>query len=131
LDAVNFTDGNSEANPTEGMPSDVFYIDSKKEDNKYNMAWELAAACDLQGILLPREQVYANLCGSEYNYSDKTIVSYKCTYRGPRFLTGDSTIGCDHTLNGALGCKAHFPPVDDIQPDLPFGGFPAVGMGRS
>jgi len=124
IDAVNFTNGNPNANFVEEFPQDLYYVDRKVEDNKLTLAFELAAASDLQGVQLPAGQIVANYCPAEYNYAGNVGESLKCTYRG-------ALATCDHSLDGANGCNAHFLNVDGKQVDKPFAGFPGCGLNRA
>ena len=108
IDAENFTNGNPNANFVEEFPQDLYYVDRKVEDNKLTIAWELAAASDLQGVQLPAGQIVANYCNAQYNYLGHVTDSLKCTYRG-------ALATCTHLLDGDNGCAAHFPDVDGKQ----------------
>ena len=120
LDAVNFTNGNPNANATEEFPIDVYYVDRKLEDNKLTIAWELAAASDLQGVQIPRGQIVANYCNALYNYAGHPSGSSKCTYAG-------ALATCTRLLDGTNGCVDHFP----ANAELPFAGFPGCGLRRA
>lgn len=113
LDAVNFTGGNPTADSTAEFAPDVFYVERLVTENKFKMEWELVAALDLSGIMIPKRQIIANTC---------TIA-----YKGPEcgYIGGIST--CDKGLNTANGCSVHF----GATAELPYGGFPAAGLRRS
>lgn len=128
IDAENFTNGNPNANFVEEFPQDLYYIDRKVEDNKLTIAWELAAASDLQGVQLPAGQIVANYCPAEYNYYGHIGDSLKCRYGQD---SSQTLTTCDHSLDGANGCNVHFPDVDGKQVDKPFAGFPGCGLNRA
>lgn len=76
LDAVNFTGGvNPQADPNVSFPDEVWYIDRKSAENGIFIEFELASALDLQGVMLPRRQVVANICPWVYR-------SAECSYAG-------------------------------------------------
>jgi len=128
LDAANFTNGNPNANFVEEFPQDLYYVDRKVEDNKLIIAWELAAASDLQGVQLPAGQIVANYCNAQYNYWGHLTDSGKCRYG---LTSGQTMTKCTHLLDGDFGCVAHFPNVDGKQVDKPFAGFPGCGLNRA
>jgi lambda family phage minor tail protein L len=66
LDAVNFTDGNTSADPTRELSKDEYYIDRKTNESKSVLEFELASPWDLENIKLPRRQIFANLCAWKY-----------------------------------------------------------------
>ena len=117
LDAVNFTDGNSTANPGEYFPDDVFYITRKTVENKVMITWELGSALDLQGVFLPRRQIIANVCPFVYRGEE-------CGYAGGPVARSDDTLTtkasedrCSHKVSG---CKLRFGDNGDLR----FGGMP-------
>lgn len=115
LDAVNFTNGNPSADPEAEFPPDIFYVDRKTSEDKFEIQWELASAMDLEGVQLPRRQIIANVCPWVF---PPTVAHPECPYAG--ILTT-----CDHTLHGPNGCEVHF----GDEAELPFGGFPGAGLG--
>jgi lambda family phage minor tail protein L len=110
LDAVNFTAGNSTADPTAELPADIYYVERKVNENKLSIEWELAAAIDLSGVMLPGRQILANLCPWKFKGAE-------CGYTG-----GQAT--CNKTLQR---CEA----IWGEGVVLPYGGFPAAGLRRS
>lgn len=110
LDAVNFTGGNTTADPTAELPQDIYYVERKVSENKLQIEWELAAAVDLQGVQLPGRQIIANLC-------PWTFKGTECGYTG-------GTTTCSKTLQA---CET----IWGAGAVLPFGGFPSAGLRRS
>jgi lambda family phage minor tail protein L len=109
LDAVNFIAGNPNADPTAEIPPDIYYVERKTSENKLAIEWELAAALDLSGVMLPGRQIIANMCLWVFKGTE-------CGYAG-------AEVSCTKTLQS---CEALWPNVP-----IPFGGFPAAGLRRS
>lgn len=124
LDAVNFANGNKDADPNIHFPDDIWYIDKKETENKLGIQWELASAFDLQGVKLPRRQVIQNYCQWVYRGPE-------CGYTGPYFdindeiCTSKAADVCAKRLNS---CKVRFQLIynEEGHPVLPFGGFPGA-----
>lgn len=75
LNASNFLSGiNPTADPNAKFPDDVFNIDRISEEVPGQITFELAPAWDVEGVLLPRRQIIANICPWEYKQDP-------CTWR--------------------------------------------------
>lgn len=96
--------GNATADPTAAFADDVFYVERKSEENNLQLEFELSAACDLQGLLLPRRIVQATCC----MHNDAAVCPY--------------SVGgvCPKTL---AACQSRYGSID-----LPFGGFPGSNL---
>lgn len=124
LDAVNFPLGvNPEADPNQIIDREVWAIDRKSSENKIFIEFELSAAWDVQGVLLPRRQIIQNMCPWKYRSSE-------CTYSGGAVAdkldqptTDISKDSCGKRLSS---CRLRF-GNNNV---LPFGGFPAAGLIR-
>lgn len=122
LDAKNFPNGNSQADPNQQFPDDLWFIDRKTSETRYVIEWELASAYDLQGVKLPRRQIIQNSC--QWHYRDGN-----CGYTGSFFdKANQSTLDvtkdcCPKTLTG---CKVRWESVGSWNKVLPFGGFPGA-----
>jgi len=124
LDAVNFPGGvNPSADPNCGFPDEVWFVDRKSTENGLYLEFELAAAFDVAGVLLPRRQCIQNVCTWRYR-------SAECGYAGGPVAdkndvaTGDSAKdACGKRLGS---CKLRFGAFGE----LPYGGFPGVGLIR-
>ncbi|EOY9307039.1 phage minor tail protein L, partial [Acinetobacter baumannii] len=66
LDEVNFPNGNPEADPTQHLPDQIWFIDRKVNESRVSIEWELASAFDFQGVQLPFGQVTKNACRWQY-----------------------------------------------------------------
>ena len=122
LDAVNYENGNPDADPTQALTDEIWYVDRKSVENSTTIEFELSSALDLAGVALPRRQMIQNTCVWLYRDSD-------CNYTGGAVAdemntpTADpSKDKCSKTLQG---CKMRF---GDGR--LSFGGFPSIGLIR-
>lgn len=66
LNASNFVAGNASADPQAKFPDDIFVIDRMSESIPGQMTFDLAPAWDVEGVMLPRRQVIANICPWTY-----------------------------------------------------------------
>jgi len=120
LDAVNFSGGvNATADPTAEFPLDIYFIERKVAENRLMVEFELAAASDVEGILLPRRQVIANVCPWVYRSSE-------CSYAGGAVAKADDTatavLAEDVCGKRVASCKLRF----GANSPLPYGGFPGA-----
>jgi lambda family phage minor tail protein L len=124
LDAVNFTGGvNPTADPSSYLPDEVFYIVQKTREDNQVVEFELGSPLELQGIMIPRRQIVANVCTWRYRGDG-------CGYSGGAVATDNdvptSDINNDRCSKKLTGCKLRF----GANAVLPFGGFPAAGLIR-
>lgn len=121
LDAVNFPDGNPEADPNQFLPDDIWYVDRKSHEDRDFLEFELVTAMDLRGIKLPRRQILTT-CTRVYR-------GVECGYTGgpvaDEHNVPTSDITKDQCSKLRTGCKLRFG-----NGPLPFGGFPGAGMMR-
>jgi lambda family phage minor tail protein L len=122
LDAVNFPGGvNPNANPAVELPREIWRIDRRSAETRDQVAFEMAAPWDVNGVKLPRRIVVQNACAWGYRSSE-------CGYTGGAVATA-SDVGTSDPLLDACGkrissCKLRF----GTNAELPFGGFPSVGQ---
>jgi len=122
LDAVNFPGSvNPTADPTAEFARDIYFIDRKSAETRDYVEFELAAALDLAGVMLPRRQIVQNYCPWKYRSSE-------CGYTGTAYFdTNDTAVGslaldvCGKRLSS---CRARFGQYAE----LPYGGFPVAGL---
>lgn len=124
LDAVNFPGGvNSYADPTAAFPDDIFQIDRKSSENREVVEFELAAAFDVAGVMLPRRQIIQNVCTWKYRGGE-------CGYTGTNYFDANDapvgSAGLDVCGKRLTSCEARF----GATAELPFGSFPAAGLTR-
>lgn len=123
IDAVNFAEGNPSADPNVGFPDEIWFIDRKASQNSILVEYELSAAFDVSGVQLPRRQCIQNVCLWRYR-------SAECSYTGPAVADiNDQPVTlleddvCGKRLNS---CRLRF----GNYAELPYGGFPGVGLIR-
>lgn len=124
LDAVNFTGGvNPTADANVHFDDEVWFVDRKSAVNQVFVEWELAAAFDLAGVMLPRRQVIQNVCTWKYR-------SAECSYAGGAVADindqATSDITKDQCGKRLTSCRLRF----GTYAELPFGGFPGAGLVR-
>lgn len=123
LDASNFPDGNGMANPDAEM-IDVWYVDSKTLSNDDEVQFKLSSPVDVSGQQLPARQM-TNKCAwcmaGQYRGAD-------CGYTGTNYfdkfgnpVDNPAQDECPGTI---AGCKLRW----GANGELPFGGFPAIGL---
>ena len=124
LDAVNFPGGtNPTADVNQHFADDVFFVDRKASETPTAIEWELAAAMDMYGVLLPRRQVIQNCCAWVYRNAE-------CGYTGGAVAdeTGAATavLANDKCGKRLSDCQLRFPKPATLN----FGGYPACGLIR-
>lgn len=122
LDAVNFTAGNPNANASEYLPDEIYFIVQKTAENRNHVEFELGSALDLAGVMLPKRQVLANICPFKYK-------GQECGYAGPPVARADGTATenewedvCSKQIDS--GCKKRFGENGILR----FGGFPGSAL---
>lgn len=123
LDAANFPGGvNPTADPSQHLQDDVYVIDRKAAENKTLVEFELAAATDLPGVMLPGRQIVSNHCRWRYKGEGCGYVPGLMFDKQGAPVTNPLLDRCSKLL--ATGCKPRF----GANQPLPFGGFPAAGL---
>ena len=56
MDAANFSGGNSDADPTQELPQEVYYIHRKSIENREIVEYECVSAFDLTNVKIPKRQ---------------------------------------------------------------------------
>lgn len=118
LDAENFAEGNSHADPTQELVS-RYIVERMSGLNADFATFELALPCESDGALLPARTIIADTCNWLYR-------SAECGYTGGPIAdefdnpTGDPD--CDKCGRRLTSCKLRFGRNNP----LPFGGFPSV-----
>ncbi len=123
LDAANFQAGNAQADPNVHFADEVWVVDRKSSENPIFVEFELAAAFDVAGVMIPRRQCIQNLCTWKYR-------SAECGYAGGAVAdindTPTAILANDVCGKRLASCKLRFGETAE----LPFGGFPGVGLIR-
>ncbi|WP_028693955.1 phage minor tail protein L [Pseudomonas cremoricolorata] len=122
LDAANFPEGNTQADPNEEA-IEVWYIDQKVSENGTTVSWELASPGDVGGESIGRQMTQLCHWAMTAGYRGPD-----CGYTGAYFdLDGKPTDDpAKDQCNGCLdsGCTVRWGRGNPI----PFGGFPAVSL---
>ena len=125
LDAKNFPEGNPDANPQEQFPPEIYYIHQKTNEDLTSLTFSLKTALDLDGVMLPRRQIVANLC--TWTARGGYRGAY-CGYTGSVYTDENGNVIKDpnkDTCNGTLAvCKLKHGKGKP----LPYGGFPAATL---
>lgn len=118
LDAVNFENGNLNADPFCELVSN-YVIEQVKQHDSVQVNFELALPCESDGALIPARVIIANTCGWIYR-------SAECSYTGgaiaDEFDQPTNDISRDKCSRCLSGCKLRF----GQHGILPFGGFPSA-----
>ena len=123
LDAVNFSDGNSDADPYAAFPEERWFVDRKAVENRETVSFELASKFDLAGQKFPKRQCIANVCQWQYRSSE-------CGYTGDNYFDINNnpaaSLAQDRCGKRISSCKLRFGENDP----LPFGSFPSLGLSQ-
>ncbi|MFA9261794.1 MAG: phage minor tail protein L [Undibacterium sp.] len=128
-----FLDGQPTADPTAFYGPDIFRIERKSSESPFAIEWELSAAIDQQGKMIPGRQIIRDTCLWRYRTWNGTAFSYaktQCPYTGSQSYD----INDQPVANGSLDvpsrrlscCKKRF----GVNAPLPFGGFPGAARVR-
>ena len=121
LDAVNFSEGNSNADPYAAFPEERWFVDRKSSENRNAVSFELASKFDLAGQKMPNRQCVSNICQWEYRQGE-------CPYTGNKFFDVNdnpaASLEQDRCGKRISSCKLRF----GKNAELPFGSFPGVGL---
>lgn len=129
LDAVNFSGGNSSADPTAmfGGGYESWYIDRVATENIELVEFELVSKLDLTNLRLPSRQIVEHC---PWVYKGK-----ECGYKpGKKFDLKNKqvfTASQDQCAKNLKACELRHPKGKGIGPDeklLPFGGFPGARL---
>lgn len=120
LDAVNFENGNANADPTADFPDDLYFIEQKTDENPAYIEFELSGALDINGAKLPARTFIANTCMWVYRGPECGYTGAACFDKADNAVTDTTKDLCGKRLSS---CKCRF----GTNAVLPYGGFPAVG----
>ena len=128
LDAANFPNGNPNADPSQEMPVDQWFIERRSAETNTQVDFELASALDFGNAQLPGRQIVANCCGwlARGGYRGPY-----CGYTGPPvadLYDNPTTDPSQDKCGGRLtSCQMRF----GANNELPYGSFPAAGLLRT
>ncbi|WP_455923266.1 phage minor tail protein L [Pseudomonas putida] len=124
MDAVNFPEGNTEADPAEYFADDLYTIDQKQSADDELAVFVLKSPLIATDRKLPGRQIVANCC------QWLSIGGYRgvyCAYTGPGYFTDDDQPTDDPAqdmCSGTLtGCKLRFGENNQLR----YGSFPSAG----
>lgn len=128
-----FLDDGDEPDQDAHFPVDVYVIERKSAQNKVFVEWELSAAMDQEGRMLPGRQVIRDYCDHTYRRWDGAAFDYTnatCPYVGDSFFTSAGVATPEPSLDRCskqlvTGCRKRFG-----QSPLPTGAFPGVARVR-
>lgn len=127
-----FLDGESDADPTQIMPMDVYRVERKTNMNATEIEWELSIPFDQEGLEIPKRMVLKDSCTHIYRKWDALTSSFDyskatCPYAAAIYFTktGTSTVDpskdqCSKRLTS--GCRLRYGDSP-----LPTRAFPGVG----
>lgn len=118
LDAVNFPNGNTQADPTREVVS-RYIIEQCSEETHEFVSYTLALPSETDGALIPARVILADICPWIYRGAD-------CSYTGVPVANDKDQPTNDPTLDKCSkhlsGCRLRFRRPES----LPFGGFPGA-----
>lgn len=130
LDAKNFTEGNSSADPDEHLPDEVWIVEQKANETKTEIEFTLSTALDFANRQLPSRQIIANLCCWKLKGGYRGTY---CGYTGSAYFDADGNSVTDAAKDVCPGrlsdCKKRFAAQQGVSEDaavINFGGFPAA-----
>jgi lambda family phage minor tail protein L len=128
LDAINFADGNPEADPDEEMPQDIYRIEQKTSETSESITFELSNAMDFNGQKLPAKQIVAGMCWWVIMNGYRGA---HCNYTGLAMFDKDGNATDDPAKDDCGGqvsdCKKRFGEFEAIN----WGSYAAAGLVRT
>lgn len=130
-----FLDGHPDADPNAFYGPDLFRVERKVAENPVYLEWELSAAVDQEGKMLPGRQVIRDTCLWRYRSWDPVAGDFdyskaQCPYTGANYfdINDDPVVlASDDKPSRRLSCcEKRFGAGNP----LPFGGFPGVARIR-
>lgn len=129
---IKYLDGMPDADPDVEFDPDLFLIDQKTLQNKMVVTFNLGAAIDIQGRLIPGRQVVQGYCPFRPRFWDGTQFVYNqgmaaCPYTGDKIFDAaghQTSAPAEEVFTKRLKscCAIRFTG------DLPFGGFPGAAQ---
>lgn len=123
LDAINFINGNPDADSNEQFPDEIYIINRKVLETNEAIKFELASPFDAPGAKLPGRSVIQNTCTWVYR-------SANCSYAGGPVAKFNDVLTSnpaeDNCGKRLESCKIRFGEYAV----LPYGAFPGAGLIR-
>lgn len=126
-----FLDGESQADPNQHYPADIFFVNRKLSQTSEVVVFELSTPFDQTSKQLPGRAVQKRYCPWRYRSYDPVAGDFdyafsECPYTGSDYFTKTGQVVSDAESDQCgkrlSDCNLRFP----AQP-LPFGGFPGLG----
>lgn len=123
-----YLDDGSEADSSAQFPLDIYILERKTSQNKFEIIWELVSIIDNESLLIPKRQCIAENCSNRYRIWDGEAFDYTnatCPYTGAGYwdATGESVGAADDDCGKHLyDCRLRYGDTTK-----PFRGFPGVG----
>jgi lambda family phage minor tail protein L len=125
IDAVNFEEGNLEADPEAQFPKEVYFIDRKVAETNTTVVYDLVSALDISSVKLPRRLIIQNIC--QWRYKDANC-NYLPSAHENRMFTSVGTPTTDPLLDVCgkklSDCKLRFGESSVLN----YGAFPGAGL---
>lgn len=118
LDAINFANGNPNADPNQQLVS-RYVIERYSSLNSQSATFELAVPSETDGVILPRRIIVANTCNWEYRGDGCGYTGHAVADEFDQPTDDPEKDKCSKCLQG---CRARF----GRKAVLPFGGFVGV-----
>lgn len=124
LDAVNFpgaVNPYGTPDPNCGFNDEIWYVDRKSAENALYIEFELSSSFDIVGIALPRRLCIQNTCTWKYKSAECGWVPHSGAY----YTANDAVTDSAHDMCGKrlTSCQLRYGNLN-----LPYGGFPGVGL---
>ncbi len=127
LDAQNFPEGNTSADPTQEKRQ-LYFIDAKNLETDEAVEFTLSSPMDLQGLMIPTRQ-YHSICTwctrNQYRSGDG------CDYAGTKYFDKNNKPVDDPSQDVCPGTLTACKLRHGEHNELPFGGFPGTSLIRS
>jgi len=137
LTFARYLDSGADPDPGAWKSRDVYYVDSKPDQNKQYIELELASLMDLAGSQIPARQILRDWCGRQYRRWDPDAGEFvyahadvACPYAGTDYYdaTGDLCSAAEDACGKRLSdCKLRF----GTSASLPTWAYPGVALNRS
>jgi lambda family phage minor tail protein L len=127
-----FLDGQPGADSNASIGPDVYRVERKVSDTPTEIQWELSAAPDQAGQVIPGRPAIRGTCLWRYRYWNGSSFNYSnamCPYTGTKYYDAENnpvtSAANDKPSRTVDCCKTRF----GKNKVLPFGGFPGMGRG--
>lgn len=127
-----YLDSGATPDPTQHFPPDIFKVERKSSQNAIFVEWELSAAMDHEGRMLPGRQMLRDSCDQRYRKWNGSAFDYSkatCPYVGSVYYGSDGALQTSAALDKCgkrlSDCRKRY----GTNP-LPYRGFPSLSRIR-